>query len=167
MTVDHHRYILDITDRRCRFCSCWRNETDDAGEQGGHTTDKIGGTKKQTCVKTGVYLRGNKTMGPSAVRRLERSRVAYVRGVRCVRTRTARWHGTKNRCGSKGTQQLVYFSHAFKTRLDLLLSGHITSHALQHAHAVPGPPSPKSFLASKIAAPLQEHADDAEACNGN
>ena len=62
--------------------------------------------------------------------------------------------------------QLGEPSHVFETRLDLLLSEHIVSHALEHAQAVPRSPSPKRFLASKVAAPLKEHANHAEACDG-
>lgn len=37
------------------------------------------------------------------------------------------------------------------------------THALKDAQAVAGSPSPESFLASEISAPLQKHADDAAA----
>lgn len=69
MTVDHHRNILDITDRRCRFCSYWRNETNNTGKKGGNDRRDKGVLCKRegdehTCVKTDVCA---EKIGPSAL----------------------------------------------------------------------------------------------------
>ena len=58
-------------------------------------------------------------------------------------------------------------AHAFQSGLDFLLSEDILAHALQNAQAVGGPPSPQRLLPTKIAPPLQEHADYTETQNTN